>query len=169
MSYRDPTYVVFDGDNDKWAYSYMRGWKNNDRIDFDFRDAHDLDNMTGRAQDQAYVKRRLFERMNKAAAVIVLIGESTKYLYKYVRWELELARDLDLPMIAVNLNNKKFQDNDLCPAIIRDTCVIHIPFKMAIIKYALDHWPAEYRGFVREVKASGSRYYYPHVYQSLGL
>src|ERR1700730_6841568 len=52
MSHRDPTYVVFDGDNDKWAYAYMKGWKINDRIDFDFRDAHDLDTMTGRAQDR---------------------------------------------------------------------------------------------------------------------
>ena len=52
MSYRDPTYVIFDGDKDQWAYQYMRGWQLNDRIDFDFRDAHDLDNMTSRAQGE---------------------------------------------------------------------------------------------------------------------
>jgi hypothetical protein len=23
MSYRDPAYVIFDGDNDKWAYAFM--------------------------------------------------------------------------------------------------------------------------------------------------
>jgi hypothetical protein len=32
------TYVIFDGDNDRWAYAYMRGWKVNDRVEFDFRD-----------------------------------------------------------------------------------------------------------------------------------
>ncbi|MFZ1895266.1 MAG: hypothetical protein WAU59_14485 [Rhodoplanes sp.] len=42
MSYKDPSYVIFDGDNDKWAYGYMKGLKQNDRVDFDFRDAHDL-------------------------------------------------------------------------------------------------------------------------------
>jgi len=29
MSYRNKTYVIFDGDNDMWAYSYMKGWKAN--------------------------------------------------------------------------------------------------------------------------------------------
>ena len=48
MGYKDPTYVVFDGDNDKWAYAYMKGWKKNQNIDFDFRDAHDIDSMRGR-------------------------------------------------------------------------------------------------------------------------
>ena len=78
MSYKDQSYVIFDGDNDKWAYGYMKGWKQNDRVDFDFRDAHDLDSMTGRAQDEAYVKSNLRERMKRSKAVIVLIGEKTK-------------------------------------------------------------------------------------------
>ena len=27
MSYRNKTYVIFDGDKDLWAYAYMLGWK----------------------------------------------------------------------------------------------------------------------------------------------
>ena len=88
MSYSDPTYVIFDGDNDKWAYAYMLGWKKNQHINFDFRDAHDLDNMTGRAQDEAYVKKNLRERMERSSAVIVLVGPKTKFLYKYLRLEI---------------------------------------------------------------------------------
>ena len=138
MSYKDPSYVIFDGDNDKWAYGYMKGWKQNDRVDFDFRDAHDLDSMTGRAQDEAYVKSNLRERMKRSKAVIVLIGEKTKNLYKYVRWEVDLAIELDLPIIAVNLNKKNRQDAVRCPAIIRDNPrVVHIPFSMEAIKHAL--------------------------------
>jgi hypothetical protein len=30
MSYRNKTYVIFDGDNDMWAYAYMKGWKANE-------------------------------------------------------------------------------------------------------------------------------------------
>jgi hypothetical protein len=160
MSYKDPAYVVFDGDNDKWAYAYMKGWKQNDRVDFDFRDAHDLDNMTGRAQGEAYVKSNLRERMKKSNAVIVLIGEKTKNLYKFVRWELELALELNLPIIAVNLNKKNRQDYDLCPAIIRDSGrVVHIPYSMDAIKYGLDEFPAEYARMSTEAKAAGARYY----------
>jgi hypothetical protein len=42
MSYRDTTYIIFDGDKDYWAYARMKGWKALENIDFDFRDAHDL-------------------------------------------------------------------------------------------------------------------------------
>ena len=38
MPYRNKTYIAFDGDNDMWAYSYMKGWKQNDNIDFNFYD-----------------------------------------------------------------------------------------------------------------------------------
>jgi hypothetical protein len=134
VGYKDPTYVIFDGDEDKWAYAYMLGWKNNERIDFDFRDAHDLDNMTSRAQSEEYVKGKLRERMEKSTAVLVLVGKKTKNLFKFVRWELELALELGLPLIVVNLNDKRKKDDDLCPPIIRDACAIHIPFKLGMIK-----------------------------------
>jgi len=45
-----PVYVVFDGDEDKYAYAFMKGWKANNNVDFDFEDAHDLDSMTARAR-----------------------------------------------------------------------------------------------------------------------
>jgi hypothetical protein len=139
------TYVAFDGDKDVWAYRFMRGWSANKRIDFDLLDAHDLDNMTARARGEAYVKSKLRERMNRSRAVVVLVGESTKFLHKYVRWEIELAIELGLPLIAVNLNKMPGLDDARCPAILRDTCAVHIPFTLAAIKHALDDWPTKYR------------------------
>ena len=165
MGYRDRTYVIFDGDNDQWAYRYMRGWKNNDRIDFDFEDAHDLFPLTYRAQDETYIKSKLRERFKYASQVIVLIGESTKYLYKYVRWELEVALDLGLPIIAVNLNNRRSEDINLCPAILRNQDVVHISFKMRIIKHALDDFPP----FIRNSKKRETWHYGDQVYNNIGL
>jgi hypothetical protein len=154
-------YVVFDGDNDKWAYGYMNGWKENKNIDFDYKNAHDLDTMTGSAQNERYVKSKLRDRMKNSSAVIVLIGEKTKYLYRYVRWELELALDLGLPIIAANLNGKNGQDDDRCPAIIKDkAAVVHIPYKLAAIKRAMGNFPGFYRGLTMEQKAASSPYYY---------
>ena len=107
MSYQDTTYVIFDGDNDMWAYAYMKGWKKNDNINFDFEDAHDIKPLTYLASNEVYIKSRLRERMKSTDQVIVLVGESTKYLYKYVRWEIELAKELDLPIIVINLKDRK--------------------------------------------------------------
>ena len=81
MGYRNKTYVIFDGDDDIWAYRYMRGWNAQEHIEFDFHDAHDLGSeLTDRASEQT-VKRRLRERFSSAKQV--LIGERTKHLYRF--------------------------------------------------------------------------------------
>lgn len=169
MAYKDPTYVIFDGDNDKWAYAFMKGWKQNENVDFDFRDAHDLDSMTGNAQNEQYVKNNLRERMKKSSAVVVLVGEKTKWLYKYVRWELELALEMGLPIIATSLSEAREIKADLLPLIIRDKCIIEVPFKMRAIKYALDNWPNTFRSLDATEKAKGPRHYTDATYTSMGL
>lgn len=169
MGYKDPTYVVFDGDNDKWAYAFMKGWNANERVDFNFYDAHDLDTMTANAQNEQYVKSKLRPRMEKSSAVVVLVGAKTKWLYKYVRWELELALELGLPIIAVSLDDKRQIDQSLLPAIIRDQCIIEVPFRMKPIQYALDNWPATVRSLNSIEKNQGPRHYNDQTYKSLGL
>ena len=169
MGYKDPTYVIFDGDEDRWAYAYMKGWKANEKIDFDFRDAHDLDTMTSRAQGEDYVKRNLRSRLSQSKTALVLIGAKTKNLFKFVRWEMEVALSLDLPIIAVNLGGSRQMNSDNCPAIIRGACVVHIPFKQAAIRHALDNWPAEYARLSPTDRALGARYYNDTVYRALGL
>ena len=166
MSYRNKTYVIFDGDEDMWAYRYMRGWKANENIDFNFFDAHDLKQLTDRAGVDT-VKRRLRERLGNTKQAIVLIGEKTKNLYRFVRWELETCINLDVPIIAVNLNGQRNQDENLCPPIIRDEYVVHISFKLKIIQYALDNFPEEYQR--RTLSEKGPRLYNDSVYTKLGL
>ena len=162
-----PTYVIFDGDKDRYAYAYMRGWKVNDRVEFDFRDAHDIGSMTARAQDEAYVKSELRKRLDASNQVVVLVGESTKYLRKFVAWEIELALKLSLPIIVVNLNDKRHMDSDRCPVPVRTGYIVHVAYKRAIIKYALENFPGEFAR--RDRKPTEPRYYNDSVYNALGL
>src|SRR5215204_1939815 len=97
--------------------------------------------------------------MKNSSAVIVLVGQNTKNLYRFVRWEIDLALELDLPIIVANLNEKRTQDRDLCPPIIRDECVVYVPFKMRAIKMALDNWPSQFRRMDAEAKGKGARSY----------
>jgi hypothetical protein len=150
------------------AYGRLKGWNALENIDFEFQDAHDLDTMTGRAQDEEYAKGRLRERMKESSAVVVLVGEKTKNLHKFVRWELNLALELGLPIIAVNLNEKLAQDPDRCPPIIRDECAVHIPLKMKAIKLALDNWPSKFRRMDAAARAEGARRYGDEQYKKLG-
>ena len=167
MGYKDKTYVIFDGDNDIWAYGRMKGWKALENIDFDFEDAHDEYPLTDRANDEAYIKSKLRKRFANAKQVILLIGESTKNLFKYIRWELDVAIELNLPIIAVNLNGEKKQDLNFCPPIIKDQYTVYIPYKMKIIKHAMENFPREYH--TRDKKKSGARYYSDEVYKKLDI
>jgi len=164
MSYRNKTYVIFDGDNDMWAYGFMKGWNSNENMNFNFHDAHDIGPLTDRASEET-IRTRLRERFSSAKQVIVLVGENTKNLYRFVRWEIEVAQKLDLPIIVVNLNGKKEMDSDRCPAILRNWPAVHVPFKMNAIQFALDNFPDEYP---RLGKDAGWRLYSSDIYRRIG-
>lgn len=143
MAYRNKTYICFDADTDMWAYGYMKGWKANDNIDFDFYDAHDLNNIRDDSEEEA-IKKKLRERLNSAKLLIVLIGEKTKNLHRFVRWEQEVALSMGIPIVAVYLNKSVKKDDNLCPPIIRDELVLHVPYKLATVRWSIDNWPANH-------------------------
>lgn len=142
MSYRNKTYVIFDADTDRWAYGYMKGWKSNENMDFNFHDAHEIGPLTSNVSDET-IKARLRERFSNAKQAIVLVGENTKNLRKWVPWEIEISQKLDLPIVVVNLNGKRQMDSDRCPAGLREWVAAHVEFKAKIIQYALDNFPSE--------------------------
>ena len=90
MAYRNKVFVSFDGDNDIHSYRLMQAWKQNDRTAFNFFDAHDINTARDTSTEET-IKRRSSERLSNARVVASLIGEHTRYLYKFVRWELEQA------------------------------------------------------------------------------
>jgi len=167
MSYRNKTYIAFDGDSDMWAYAYMKGWKENDHIEFDFVDAHDINSARDTSQEES-IKAQLRERMANSKQMILLVGEKTKNLRQFVPWEIELARKKDIPIIVVNLNKKRSYDDNLCPSAIKDgTYTISVSFAMKIIKYALDNFPDDYEKNKNNKNHTYS--YKDSVYEELGL
>jgi len=167
MAYRNKVFVSFDGDNDIHYYRLMTAWKQNDSTPFNFYDAHDVNTALDTSTEDT-IKRRLRERLVNSKVVISLIGEQTRYLHKFVRWELEQAVNLNLPIIGVNLNGNKSLDSNRCPPVLRDELVVYISFNVNILQYALENWPDEFYRLKRERK-TGSRHYSGDVYKRLGL
>lgn len=163
MAYRNKTYVIFDGDEDMWAYAYMKGWKANKNIDFNFHDAHDIMKMP-RATDEIYVKSRLRERLDNTKQAVLLCGEKTKNLYRFVRWEIETCLGKQIPIVVANLNGLRWIDDDRCPPILKGRGAMHVAYGARIIKFALDNFaenPAEY-------KSDLNWYYDDAIYSELG-
>lgn len=167
MAYRNKTYVAFDGDEDINDYRLLRAWKNNDNIDFDFYDAHDLNSARDTSQEES-IKNQLRKRFDDSKLFILLVGEHTRYLRKFVPWEIDQALRRQLPIIVVNLNGKRALDRDRCPTKLQNELAIHIPFKAAILNYAVKNWPSS-EAKHRSEGETGSFYYLDSVYTDLGL
>lgn len=166
MAYRNKTYIAFDGDNDMHYYRLMTAWKAHDGFSLNFHNAHDQNTARDSSQEES-IKRQLRERFANSKLLVVLIGESTRYLTKFVKWELEVALRLGLPVIGVNLNGSRQMD-DRCPPTIRDQLVVYISFNHKIIEHAMEHWPDEFHR-LRSAGTTGNRHYTDDVYRQLGL
>lgn len=168
MSYKNKTYIIFDADNDMLYYRLMTAWNESEKIDFNFHNAHDiysvdklhverlrkLDKEEKTSREERYIKCKLKERLTNTKQAIVLVGNSTKDLYKYVRWEIEVAIDLDIPIIAINLN-KENKAHEKTPPILRNKAYfVSVPYEVKKIKYALDNFPKEYHSKKNEAPSS---------------
>lgn len=167
MSYRNKTFVSFDGDTDMQYYRLMQAWKQNDNIAFDFFNAHDINSARDTSAEES-IKAQLAERLRNTKVFVILVGENTRYLYKFIRWEIEQAIKRNLPIIAVNLNGKRSMDSDRCPPLLRDALAIHISFNAKIMQHALENWPNSHEKSTASGD-SGAYYYKEEVYKGLGL
>lgn len=166
MAYRNKTYIAFDGDNDMHYYRLMTAWKAYDGFSLNFHNAHDLNTARDSSQEES-IKRQLRERFENSKLLVVLIGANTRHLTKFVKWELEVALRLALPIIGVNLNGGR-QVDERCPPTIRDQLVVYVSFNHNIIEHAMDHWPDEFHR-LRSAGTTENRFYNDDVYRRLGL
>jgi hypothetical protein len=167
MAYRNKTYVCFDGDSDIHYYRLMCAWKKSDNSGFNFYDAHDLNNARDTSSTDS-IKKQLRVRLLNSSVFVLLVGEKTRYLTRFVRWELEQALSLQLPIIVVNLNGVRQKDEVRCPPIIRNKLAVFISFNSKILQYALEKWPTSDQGY-RKKNESGSYYYPESVYKEIDL
>lgn len=166
MAYRNKTYIAFDGDNDMHYYRLMTAWAANDKFEMNFVNAHDLNSARDTSEEES-IKRQLRERFANSKLFVVLIGKGTWRLTKFVKWELETACRLELPIIGINLNGSRRQD-DLCPSAIESALAIYVPFSEKIVTHAMNNWPADDAQYRQQGK-TGPFHYVDKFYSDLGL
>lgn len=167
MVYRNKTYIAFDGDTDIGYYNLLKAWKENNNINFNFYDAHSLNTARDSSLTES-IKNQLRERFNNSKIFVILVGQKTKSNRKYIPWEIEQALKRKLPIIVVNLNNKRERDVDTCPSLLKNELAIHIPFEARILNYAIQNWSDQDKYYRK--RGEFSPYSYNNsVYKRLGL
>lgn len=144
----------------------MTAWKDNSNFSLNFHNAHDINTARDTSQEES-IKRQLRERFANSKLLVVIIGEKTKFLRKFVKWEMEVAIRLDLPIVGVNLNGARGRDA-LCPPAIYDELAVYVPFSAKIIEHAMNDWPSSHSNY-RKNGRGGPYHYTDSVYRSLGL
>lgn len=150
------TFVGFSS-TDMRSYRLMQAWKAHEHIDFNFADCQ-LQNELN-SENEAYIKRKCRDCIDRAGTYVLIIGQDTRFKYKYVRWEAEVALEKGCRIIGVNLDSWRTVNEATCPAVIRNVGAIFVPFSPHIVAYALEHFRKE---------NAADWYYKDETYQNLG-
>lgn len=169
MSYRNKTYVAFASEDIKY-YRLMEAWRDNDNIDFNFYDAHDLYQARDTSQPET-IKRNLRERL-KNAKQIVLLGSADARRKgsdgtSFLAHEVKVVMEFNLPVVVANLNQSRMIERSCIPAPLlnADYYTLSVSFQPAIIKCALDNYAPAFASSDR----TGPHYYMPETYAGLGI
>ncbi len=169
MSYRNKTYVAFASE-DITQYRLMEAWRDNQHIDFNFYDAHDLNISRDSSRDET-IRANLRQRMNSAKQFVLLGsaharrkgGDSNTFL----GYEVQTMVKLDLPIVVANLGGDRGIVKGFIPQPLLDAgyYTLSVSFQPKIIKYGLDGYASQYPGSGK----SGPHLYPVSVYSQLGL
>jgi hypothetical protein len=169
MSYRNKTYVAFASE-DIHCYRLMEAWRDNEHIDFNFHDAHDLAVALDTSQPET-IRKRLRERLNNTKQIVLLASSTCKSkaakTSSFIYYEVETIVKLDLPVVVANLDGNRKADYSCIPQVFLDAdyYTMSVSFQPAIIKYALNNYAPNYSVSGK----TGPYWYKDSVYQQLGL
>ncbi len=167
MSYRNKTYVAFASENIH-LYRLMEAWRENDKIDFSFLDAHDLFVSRDTSKPET-IKRNLRERMKNAKQVVIIGTPEAKKKggdgVSFFAYEVAVMMEFDLPVVIANHDGDKNIDKNFIPAPLlnADYYTLSVAFSPKIIKFALDNYAAVYPSSANK----GPHYYKQEIYDRL--
>ena len=169
MSYRNKTYIAFASE-DIHFYRLMEAWRENNKIDFDFFDAHDL-YVSRDTSSRETIKCNLRERMKNAKQVVLIGSANAKKKggdgYSFLAHEINVIREFNLPVVVANKNGDRNIDRNLIPTpfLDDDYYTVSVSFQPAIIKFALDNYAVNYASSEKK----GPHYYLDKIYKQIGL
>lgn len=117
MSYRNGTYVAFDGNDttdptksDMKYYGLLQSWNSNKNIEFSFSDSHKKTYQVNDSSQIETLKARLQERMRNSKNMLIIISEDTNWNRGMLNFEIEKAVDYyNIPLIIAYAKYNKIR------------------------------------------------------------
>lgn len=167
MSYRNKTYVAFASENIH-LYRLMEAWRDNDGIDFDFLDAHDLFQSRDSSKPET-IKRNLRQRMGNAKQVVLIGTPEAKTKgsdgESFLAYEVEIMMEFNLPVVVANHDGDRNIDRNFIPDPLLEVeyYTLSVAYSPGIIKFALNNYAPNFNGSDK----TGPHYYKDPVYDKL--
>lgn len=159
-------FVCYNHEKDKAYFDMLESWCCEEKINFIYQNV--IQDALNSPQVLVARMKNTIEKMRNINAFIILVSENTKNLNNSMLIEVNTALNLDIPVIAVNVNGLRYIDGNNCPFILRDKHVLHISFNSKIIEKAIEAWPIYYNNH-KEDEEKGPRYFKDTVYAELGI
>lgn len=169
MSYRNKTYVAFASEDIRF-YRLMEAWRGNDKIDFNFYDAHDLF-VARDTSTRETIKRRLRERLKNAKQVVLIGSADAKRKggdnYSFLAHEINVIQEFDLPVVIANKDGGRNVNRSFIPKPLLDSDYysLSVSFQPKVIKFALDNYAPRYSTSSK----TKPHFYNDDIYKKLGL
>ncbi len=169
MSYRNKTYVAFASE-DIHLYRLMVAWRDNDDIDFDFYNAHDLFISRDTSKPET-IKSNLRQRMKNAKQVVLIGSRDAKRKgsdgSSFLAHEVKVMMEYGLPIVVANHDGDRNIDKNFIPSPLLDDdyYTVSVSLQAKIIMYALDGYTTEFA----KGEKSGPHFYPAETYKKLGL
>lgn len=169
MAYRNKTYVAFASE-DLHCYRLMQAWNENDRIEFNFYNAHDLTQARDESLDES-IKASLRERMKNSKQAILLGSPDARRkgqnVDSFLGYEIRYLMKLDIPIVIANLDGARTVNHDNIPPVLGKSSYfsLSVSFQAKIIQRALDSYAENYSESTNE----GPHQFPTKVYEKLNL
>lgn len=164
MSYRNGTYIAFDGQgttnptkSDMKYYGLLRRWNASKNYELKFSDSHKKTNRVLDSSERKTLENRLMERLRNSKNMLLILSEETNYNREMLNFEIEKAIDLyKIPIIIAYtgcdylLDAEKYRDRwpkSLEGRIDNNSAkAIHISFKEKAIMSAINRFTVHSTG-----------------------
>lgn len=182
MSYRNGTYVAFDGNGttdptkgDMKYYGLLQAWNKNKNYNLNFSDSHKKTYQVKDTSQRKTLENRLMERMRNSKQMLLIITDDTNFDRGMLNFEIEKAIDYyKIPIIISYPGYGRILQPDLLrnkwpkallERIDNNTAkCIHIPFNLEIIGTALSQFDVH-----NNELQSPLSYYVEDAYKNWGL